>query len=92
MTAPTHDQDVHIGTYVDQLHDDLDMDKHRIALGLTTTMGQKYFVAEVLEEWDNAIRFMPEGDGAQPVLVFKQCIETIHVVSRPLRRRNQNDE
>jgi hypothetical protein len=88
-----HDDRVSLIDQFRVLTKDLDMDTHRVALSLSTTMGDKYFVADIVEEWENAIRFLPEGDDAtQPMLVFKNCIEALRVMSRPQKRRKENHE
>jgi hypothetical protein len=87
-----HDDSVSLIEQFRVLTKDLDMDTHRVALSLSTTMGEKYFVADIMEEWDNAIRFLPEGEDAQPMLCFKNCIEALRVMSRPQKRRKENHE
>jgi hypothetical protein len=88
-----HDDSVSLIHQFRVLTKDLDLETHRVALALNTTMGDKYFVADILEEWENAIRFLPEGDGdVQPILVFKNCIETLRIMTRPQKRRKENHE
>lgn len=79
--------DIFLSEHWEKLTGELNMDEQRVALILKS--GTTYFVADILEEWGNAIRFMPEGVSMQPVLVFKSCIEAIKVMDRAQPRNKK---
>jgi hypothetical protein len=69
---------------------DVDTTTQRIALVLKS--GATYFVAQILSEWRNAVHLLPEGHDVPPVLVFKDCIEVVKVMDRPVPRKKERDE
>lgn len=81
------DMPVRLRDHFDTITKNLDMEKHRIALRLTSS--DVYYVAAVLGEWDNAVYFQPEH--REPMLVFKNCIEAIGIASRPQKRSKDED-
>jgi hypothetical protein len=88
MTLDPHD--INLTAYFERLTATLDyMEEHRVAMILTT--GATYFVSNILQEWDNAIQFHPEGHMVQPLLVFKSCIEAIKIMDRPAPRAKPKD-
>jgi hypothetical protein len=97
MTMETRDDDSYL---VEKDHDiclaefvrkqNVDMTTQRIALVLKS--GSTYFVAEVVDEWKNAVHLLPEGHDVPPVLVFKDCIEVVKVMDRPVPRKKERDE
>lgn len=89
MTDTTkYHHDLRLGRQLTQMTENLDMDTHRIALVLSTN-GATYFVSKILQEWDNAIQFQPEGVDLAPVLVMKNCIESMKVMDRPMPRSRE---
>lgn len=81
---------VHLAHHLMRLRQQIDMETHRVALILNS--GSTYFVRDMLEEWDNAVYFRPEGHEVQPVLVFKGCIEAVKIMDRPTPRKKEHDK
>jgi hypothetical protein len=84
----TTEHDICLTTFVAEKA--VDQATQRIALVLKS--GATYFIARVLDEWKDAVHLLPEGHDVPPVLVFKDCIEVVKVMDRPVPRKKERDE
>jgi hypothetical protein len=91
MTYDVHPEPVSLIQYfsgVDHL-------THRVTFCLDN--GMRYYVADILEEWQNAVSFIPEpatpgSSTPEPMLVFKDRITTVLLTERPPPRRGKEEE
>jgi hypothetical protein len=76
----------------------VDHTKHRVLLVLVGD--SQYYAADILEEWQDAVLFVPEVPGVsgppqpltEPWLVFKDRIEAVKITPRPPPRRGREDD
>lgn len=69
-----------------QLLHEHDMRKFRVEIYMTD--GNRYWPKAITQEWEDAIRIIPENDNDnKPVFVMKHTIQSMSVMLRPVQSK-----
>lgn len=81
MTQGVHDTAFNFITEFRQTMHELEDSKWRVEIYMTD--GNRYWVKAIIEEWEDAIRIVPEN-GDKPLYLMKHTIQSMTPVRRPV--------